>query len=161
MAGKHGQQEWFIAERARALALVHLTRRDDLLIQAHPHERGLAFLVDVTQGGKPTSRRFGVAVRGVRPAVAVQHANKVLKPTLQSFLKTGPFAFAVCLFFFTMQDDAGYYTWIAEPALLDGTRPKLKAHGTANCATLNREALAGIVVQVNEWYDAFFAAVAV
>jgi hypothetical protein len=41
--------EWFIAERARALAIVYLTRRSDLAIKKAGVSVGLEFLVYISK----------------------------------------------------------------------------------------------------------------
>src|ERR1700731_3103781 len=100
------KQEWFIAERTRALAMIHLTRRKDLVVRNAPPDIGLEFIVSITKDpGEPSLRQFGVVLRGVKSAVTEAHLDKVLRPTLQSFLRTGPFPYPVCLFHFSMDDD--------------------------------------------------------
>jgi hypothetical protein len=104
------EQEWFIAERARALAMVHLTRRDDLVVTQAGRDVGLEYVVYITRGdGERSLRQFGVFLRGTKSAVTEEHLNKVLRPAMQSFQRVGQFPYPVCLFHFTMDDDQGYY----------------------------------------------------
>ncbi len=155
------KQKWFVAERARALAMIHLTRRDDLMVMKAGQGLGLEFIVTVAkEGGGPSLRQFGVALRGTKSPVTVAHLDKVLRPAMQSFRGVGAFPYPVCLFHFTMDDDQGYYTWVAEPAVAGG-EARLLMHQTAHCRILDRAALDEMVGQVDRWYDAFFGRIAV
>jgi hypothetical protein len=155
------KQEWFIAERTRALAMLHLTRRDDLEVTPAGQGVGLEYIVYITKGGKERSlRQFGVFLRGTKSPVTERHLDKLLRPTMQSFLGIGPFPYPVCLFHFTMEDDQGYFTWVAEPAVTEDG-PRLLMHEEAHCRKLDRAALDEIVSRVDSWYDAFFGRIAV
>ena len=154
-------QEWFVAERTRALAMVLLTRRDDLIVANAPPGVGLQFLVSISRDeGGPSVRQFGVFLRGTKSAVTAAHLDRVLRPTMQSFLRIGPFPYPVCLFHFTMDDDRGYYSWVAEPALTDDG-PRLLVHDGPHCRPLDTPALDEIVEKVDRWYDEFFRQIAV
>jgi hypothetical protein len=59
-----------------------------------------------------------------------------------------------------MDDDQGYYTWVAEPEVLDNA-PRLLMHGEAHCRKLDRAALDEIISLVDHCYDAFFGRIAV
>jgi hypothetical protein len=155
------KQEWFVAERARALALMHLTRRKDLVVTQAERGVGLEYVVYITkEGGEPSLRQFGVFLRGTKSAVTEDQLNRVLRPTVQSFQRVGQFPYPVCLFHFTMDDDQGYYTWVAEPVVVDDG-PRLLLHSEARCRKLDRASLDELVHQVDRWYDAFFARIAV
>ena len=104
-----------------ALAMIHLTRRDDLTVVKADQGLGLEFIVVVaTEGGEPSLRQFGVALRGTIDRVTVAHLDEVLRQAMQSFRGVGAFPYPVCLFHFTMDDDKGHYTWVAEPAVTGG-----------------------------------------
>lgn len=155
------RQKWFVAERARALAMIHLTRRDDLVVQKAGEGLGLEFIVRITkEAGEPSLRQFGVFLRGSKSSATEAHLDKVLRPVLRSFVGIGQFPYPVCLFHFTMDDDKGYYTWVAEPAVAHGG-PRLLMHQAPHCRTLDRAALDEIVEKVDRWYDAFFGRIAV
>ena len=49
-------KEWFIAERARALAMVLLTRRDDLSIEESKDETGLDYTAHIRADEEPGKR---------------------------------------------------------------------------------------------------------
>jgi hypothetical protein len=153
---------WFVKQRTRALAMVHLTRRDDLVVTARPQEGvDLDLLVRITKKGEERSlRQFGVLLRGRRDALTETQLDKKLRPTLQSLARTGPFLYPVCLFYFTMVGDQGYYTWVAEPAVAE-EEPRLLMHEHAHCRKLDRPALDEIVGLVDRWYDAFFSRITV
>jgi hypothetical protein len=150
-------QERFIAERVRALAVVYLTRRDDLIITEETADVGIDLWVTLNLEDKDGHRKFGVELRGVRSAVSADHVNNVLYPSMQKMLRYGPFPFPVVLFFFTMENNEGWYTWAAEPVITTGGEFELVQHGTASCRPLNSEAIDDIVEAVDRWYDAFFA----
>lgn len=157
MAQKAAEQQRFIAERVRALAVVYLTRREDLIVTEETADVGVDLWVTLNPEDKPGQRKFGVELRGVRAAVAAEHANAVLRPSLQQILRYGPFPFPVVLFFFTMENNEGWYTWAAEPVVSSGGDFELVQHGSATCRPLNSEAIDSIVGAVDRWYDAFFA----
>jgi hypothetical protein len=150
-------QERFIAERVRALAVVYLTRRDDLIVTEETADVGIDLWVTLNLADKDGHRKFGVELRGVRSAVTADHANNVLYPSMQKMLRYGPFPFPVVLFFFTMENNEGWYTWVAEPVITTGGEFELVQHGTASCRPLNSDAINDIVEAVDRWYDAFFA----
>src|SRR5688500_11819824 len=61
----------FFAERAELLAVIHLTRRDDLALdRLASSDSGVDFLVTLVQGGVPTGRMFGVQVNAREGSVA-------------------------------------------------------------------------------------------
>src|SRR5436309_387823 len=156
------KQDWFIAERTRALALMHLTRRDDLVVtETRGPDIGLDYVVSISkEDGEQSLRQFGVVLCGTKSPVTEDQLNKTLRPTMQAFQRTGQFPYPVCLLYFSMDDDQGYYTWVAEPAVMaDG--PRLIMHAKAHCRKLDREALDAIVASVHHWYEAFFGTIAV
>jgi hypothetical protein len=154
--------EWFVAERARALARMHLTRRDDLRVTHAGKEFGLEYIVFITRKGEKDSvRQLGVVLRAARDPVTEHHLNRVLRPTMQAFQRDGEYPYPVCLFYFTMQDNQGYFTWVAEPVRTESGKPRLMLHSSASCKPLDREALDRIVSQVDGWYDAFFSSMVV
>jgi hypothetical protein len=157
MALKTTPQQRFIAERVRASAVVYLTRREDLSITEETDDVGVDLWVTLNLKDKVGHRKFGVELRGVRTAVTVDHANKVLYPSMQGMLRYGPFPFPVVLFFFTMENNEGWYTWAAEPVVSSGGDFEIVQHGEATCRPLDSKAIDQIVEAVDHWYDAFFA----
>jgi len=53
-------QERFIAERVRALAVVYLTRRDDLIVTEETADIGIDLWVTLNLEDKDGHRKFGV-----------------------------------------------------------------------------------------------------
>jgi len=156
-----GKQKWFIDERARALAMIHLTRRDDLIVTNAEQGSGLEFIVSIARDeGEPSLCRFGVFLRGTKGPLTEARLGTVLRPTMRSLLGMGEFPYPVCLFHFSMDDDKGHYTWVAEPAVT-AEGPRLMMHQAAHCRKLDRIALDEIVGKVDRWYDAFFGQIAV
>jgi hypothetical protein len=155
------RQDWFIAERARTLALLHLTRRKDLVITEAGRDVGLEFVVLITkEEGEASLRQFGVFLRGTKSAATEAHLNKLLHPTMAEIVRAGQFPYPVCLFYFTVDDDQGYYTWVAEPIVREEF-PVLVMHSEPHCRKLDRSALDEIVDTVDRWYEVFFRRIAV
>ena len=145
---------WFITERARALAVVLLTRRPDLVVHEAEDGSGLNLVVEIAKNRRSRMRRFGVLLRGALSPVDEEGANKVLRPAFQGLQRLEPPSFPACLFLFTMEDDQGYYTWLTEPLVAAGSRPVLRVHDSADCKRLTNASLDQIVQAVNKWYDA-------
>jgi hypothetical protein len=156
------EQAWFVAERSRAMALMHLTRRDDLIVTEAGRESGPEYVVYLTEGEtrERSVRQFGVFLRGTKAVVPEERLDKVLHPVMQNLLRSGPFPYPVCLFHFTMDNDQGHYTWVAEPEVT-GDSLQLLMRAAAHCRKLDRAALDEIVSRVDCWYDAFFERIAV
>jgi hypothetical protein len=150
-------QKRFIAERVRALAVVYLTRREDLIVREEPADVGIDLLVTLNLEEKEGLRQFGVEVRGDWSAATASQANQVLRPVMQGIMRYGPFPFPVALFFFTMENNEGWYAWAAEPVVSEDGSYELRQHGDASCHPLNDQAIDDIVAAVDRWYDAFFA----
>jgi hypothetical protein len=154
-------QEWFIEERTRALAMVHLTRRDDLAVSNAGPGLGLQLIVSIAKRkGEPSLRQFGVCLHGARSATTEAELDKALRPAFRSLRSKGEYPYPACLFHFSMDDDQGYYAWVAEPAVVEAG-PRLLMHDAPHCRKLDRAALDEIVAAVDAWYDAFFARIAV
>lgn len=149
-------KEWFVSERAKALALVLLTRRDDLLVKETKEENGLDYTVRIKPGDNAGERPFGVYMGSGMAPLTLEEANKQLKPVMGKVQALGPFHFPVCVFYFTMKDNQGYYSWAYEPVLTAEGRLKLTGHAEAYCNKLSNESLEDIVSAVKRWYDVFF-----
>jgi hypothetical protein len=62
MSRQEDRREVFIQKRAKALATILLTDRDDLLIEEVSNEIGLDYIVRFRTTGKEGLREFGVSV---------------------------------------------------------------------------------------------------
>lgn len=56
-----------------------------------------------------------------------------------------------------VENNEGWYTWVAEPVISPNGDFKIVSHDEASCRPLNNEAIDEIVQAVDRWYDAFFA----
>src|SRR5262245_16779362 len=158
MAQKTTQQQRFIHERVRALAVVYLTRREDLIVtEETAADVGVDLWVTLNLKDKEGHRKFGVELKGSWTGMTADHAKRTLSPSMQKMLRYGPFPFPVVLFFFTMEKNEGWYTWVAEPVVSAEGDFELVQHGEASCRPLNTGAIDQIVAAVDRWYDAFFA----
>jgi hypothetical protein len=102
---------------------------------------------------------FGVYMGASMAPVTLEGANKQLKPVLGKVQSIGPFHFPVCVFYFTVKDNQGYYSWAYEPVVTAEGRLRLTAHSEAHCNKLNNESLEDIVSAVKRWYDFFYATI--
>jgi hypothetical protein len=157
VAQKTPQQQRFIGERTRALAIVYLTRRPDVQVRETVDESGFDLLVTVHSEKKHGLRQFAVSLKGARTRVAAEHANSALRPSLRNLLRDGPFPFPVVLFYFTMENSEGWYTWVAEPVVSEDGGFELRSQEEAACQPLDDQAVDEIIDRVDRWYDAFFA----
>ncbi len=146
-----GPQPWYLTKRAEALAVVHLTRRDDLRVGRNVFDHGPDLLVSVVRDGAMTGRQFGVSLKarvtGARPP-RVERAS--LQRERERYRDV---PFPVCLFMFFMEDDAGFFRWIVEPTM-HGGEARLERGTRLSFEPLTTEALGRIVDDVNAWYDA-------
>jgi len=108
--------EDFINERAERLAIVYLTRRQDLMIERMTADYGLDFLVTILRDKMSTGRIFGVQVKGRDKAFQDRQQAEKLHSNEKTRLYLQDVPFPVCLFLFTMEDDKGYYQWLKFPS---------------------------------------------
>jgi hypothetical protein len=154
-SGKTDEREGdFISARVRDLAVMYLTRRKDVEVKWEENSKKWIDCVVEIKGKNPPRRRlFGVELRGTMAPVTDDQANKFLRTSMQAMLRRGEFPFPVCLLYFTMQNNEGRYTWIAEPVLEDG-HPVLTYHAESNAKKLDKKALDSIIDKINLWFDA-------
>jgi hypothetical protein len=148
-------QQRLMRERARALATLLLTGHTGVDVDDVTGDIGIDLVARITTG--PGLRQLGVELRYVLSPVTAEHANHVSRHTLKSHLDYGPFPFPVVMFLFTMADDAGWYTWIAEPVVTAESGPHLPLRDNPDFRPLNDAAVTDLLARVNQWYDAFYA----
>jgi hypothetical protein len=136
-------EPWYVEERLHALAVVSLTRRNDLALMNPPEGSGLDFIVEIEKRGRPTGRRFGVQLLPLNGATRMREVPWVDSPT-----------FPVCIFAFDVADERAGYAWPREPVVTEEGVAKLVEHTGQGYEELDRKALDRIVAQVNRWYDA-------
>src|SRR5437773_1887268 len=106
---------WFIEERARALAILLLTERDDLLIRTpEDSESGANVEVEIVKKGHPTKRRFGVKLKGTTLALLEKNAAQILAAAADAG-DAAKVPFPVCAFVFDVKHNHGFYGWLNEP----------------------------------------------
>lgn len=158
MASK--QSNSFISERVESLAIMHLTRRPDLAVRREIRtvDNVMDLMVEIVDEGRsPGWKTFGVYLQGTKTPVTTSDADSKLKISLRRFFNSyGEPTIPFCLFYFTMDDNQGYFTWIAEP-VMHNRGFRLKYHKeTANCVPLSDDVLDQIVEAVNAYYAALY-----
>ncbi|AFY47904.1 hypothetical protein Nos7524_2051 [Nostoc sp. PCC 7524] len=147
---------WYIGQRAESLAIVYLTRRDDLKASKQTAGQGLDFLVTITKDGINSGRLFGVEVKAtVSNSELIAH-DETWSLKNHSYLKIRSLIdlpFPVCLFFFTLDNDQGYYKWVLEPIFQAENHDNLRLNIDNKFKKLNDQEIANIVASVNYWYD--------
>jgi hypothetical protein len=156
MSEQEQKREIFVQKRARALTMMLLTRREDLLIEEVKDDIGLDYIVRFHTEGKEGLREFGIELKGLWPAVTKEHADKALRPSMRQMMQHGPFLRPVCLFLFTMENDGAWYTWVAEPTMAEDETPVLLSCNEPDCRPLDKRALKEIIERVDLWYDVLF-----
>jgi hypothetical protein len=157
----HEGQPWYVRQRAEALALVYLTRREDLVVrQEQKPDSGLDFIVEIVDHDRPTRRVFGIALTGTL-ASSVDEAGIVADAaTVPHQPAVEQLPFPVCLFLFSVKDSRGFYKWLTEPLVTADGAPKLRLDVDGEFKKLDPKALGIIVTKVNQWYDALVTALA-
>ncbi len=132
--------------RAESLAVVYLTRRDDVHVTAHPTGvSGVDLLVSLLQEGNDTGRYLGIEVKA---SASAPLSRSVIAAQAE---RLADVPFPICLFAFTMEDDKAYWTWLREP-LADSTNA-LVTNSEATVSALTNDIIENIVRRVNSWYD--------
>jgi hypothetical protein len=148
-------EAWYIWQRSEALAIMYLTRRDDLIVSRQKKEQGLDFLVTLLRNGSYSGRLFGVQIKAtVSTPKLVQRDDSVeIKLNLDPLQSLTELPFPVCLFFFTLENDQGYYKWILEPVLEGQNNSKLFFNNTNNFKKLTDDGIGYLISAVNSWYE--------
>jgi hypothetical protein len=150
------KEAWYIGQRSEALAIMYLTRRDDLIISRQKEkDSGLDFLVTLLKDGGYSGRLFGVEVKAtVSTPKLVQRDDIVeIKLDLAPLQSLAELPFPVCLFFFALENDQGYYKWILDPVLEGQNTSKLFFNKSNEFKKLDDEEISSIISVVNSWYD--------
>jgi hypothetical protein len=150
----------FISERVESLAIMYLTRRPDLIVRREIRQvdKVMDLIVEITEQGKPPGwKKFGIYLQGTKTPVTIAEANGKLKFSLRRFFNSyGEPSIPFCLFYFTMVDNQGYFTWVAEP-IVNQDRYRLRYHKEqAKCVKLTDEVIGTMTASVNAYYEAFY-----
>ena len=141
----------FINERAKHLAVVYLTRRQDLVTERMTADYGFDILVTILRDKLPTGRVFGVQVKGQDKAFKdIQELSLSFTGKETNYFLDLPFP--VCVFLFTMEDDRGYYRWIRYT--VSESNQVLRSIEQDRWYPLDEHEIGQIVDDVNAWYDA-------
>ncbi|HAA32337.1 MAG TPA: hypothetical protein DCE56_37355 [Cyanobacteria bacterium UBA8553] len=141
----------FINERAKHLAVVYLTRRQDLVTERMTADYGFDILVTILRDKLPTGRVFGVQVKGQDKAFKdIQELSLSFTGKETNYFLDLPFP--VCVFLFTMEDDRGYYRWIRYT--VSESNQVLHSIEPDRWYPLDEHEIGQIVDDVNAWYDA-------
>jgi hypothetical protein len=149
---------WYISERAEQLAIVYLTRLDELrVVKRTDLHSNLDYLVLIETSGHETQPRFGVVVKGLLTTLANQaDANRIDAHHLTD-LELAQYQsdhdIPICLLVFIMEDDRGWYRWLREPIITDERQGILHDHPIGVLQELNTDVLRRLVTQVTEWYS--------
>ena len=146
----------FFEQRAIHLAIMHLTRRDDLVVTQPETDYGVDLLVEISQEDEATGRLFGVQVQARRHLnMASDSASGLQDITVEFELPPFPddLPFPLCLFLFRMDNDARYVRWLKAPILDEEGNPKLVRNRENRFKLLTKDELDNLVEQVNVWYE--------
>lgn len=135
---------WYVEERAEHLAVVYLTRRDDLVVRSAPEGERPDFLVTITGGGH-NWRVFGVDLQARLSKLAPASEPDLSDADRQLFRDV---PFPVIQLVFEVDRDEGRFRWIKEP---EGVA--LRLSGAGPLRPFDRETLDEVVNVVSEWYD--------
>jgi hypothetical protein len=142
-----------VAERAVAVAVVYLTRRDDVRVLGAGRDRAIDVFVRL--GDEANARDVGVVVQGA----AASTDSSDVRVRREAF--DVEVAVPVLLMHVAMregEDDVLRYAWLREPVVApDGTRRLRPASETLALEPLTRAALDDLVAQVARWYAAAHA----
>ena len=135
--------------------MIFLTRRDDLRVQSLTDDLGMNYLVSILANGHVTSRMFGVVLKAAARTTVLQPRNGEYRIPIDiqdpSIYTSSPFP--ICLLYFTMQDDRGYWRWLMEPVIDNPIPGQLKLNTNPAMKALTNEQLDSIVEALNKWYD--------
>lgn len=147
-----------VDHRTEALAMVVLTRRPDVL-PTRIDVGGLdlfAKILSAADSGKVEDPGigFGVVFAGTSKPLSTESeatafANRKFKATT---LRQFTFFFPVISLFFSMHDDAAWYSWIAMPSL-DKGEPRLHRPSPLKCHRFDHAALNDVVDTSRAWFD--------
>lgn len=147
---------WYTDKRAAQLALLHLSRRNDLMLerQSDVSDHGYDLLVTICPNNEITGRIFGVQVKAV---MSLKNNAKSAAPSVVKlnslkarYLEDTPFP--ICLFVFEMASDRGFYRWLNQPVVAQSNQINLKMNKANLFKTLDEIELNNIVNDVNAWY---------
>lgn len=144
-----------LEQRAERLAIIHLSRRDDLNVTQSQEEYGIDLLVSLTKAGKTTGRLFGVMVKATRslPVKGAGSEGEQIKLQISASKVLEDLPFPLALFVFNMEDDKGYFRWLLSPVLTFANVSRLSVNHDSTFTQISTTTIDQIVAQVNQWYE--------
>lgn len=144
-----------LGQRAERLAIIHLSRRDDLNVTQSQDEYGIDLLVNLIKAGKTTGRVFGVLVKATRslPIKGAGSEGEQIKLQISSSKIPEDLPFPLALFVFNMEDDQGYFRWLLSPVLTSANVSRLSVNHDSTFTRISTTTIDQIVAQVNQWYE--------
>ena len=127
-----------------------------MIISQPTPNQGLDFLITITKDGVYTGRLFGIEVKATDSKSNLKKHNDILKldkNRLSILEKFKDLPFPVCLFFFILENDQGYYKWILEPKIDGEKQVKLHFNEDDELKKLDDKEIANIILSINSWYD--------
>jgi hypothetical protein len=111
--------------------------------------------VTLLKDGGYSGRLFGVEVKAAVSAPKLVQRDDIIeiKLNLDPLQSLAELPFPVCLFFFTLENDQGYYKWILEPVFEGQSNSKLFFNKSNEFKNLDDEEIGNIISAVNSWYD--------
>lgn len=137
--------------RAVQLAIVHLTRRDDVAVIQEPQDYGVDLLVSLQEDGRNVGRLLAVQVKAVRSTMSLSRVGHDSGPADASF---SAFRFPLCLFVFSMEDDQGYWRWLRRPVSDASANRRLTTEQDETLHRLTDQTIDQILNAIRDWYDA-------
>lgn len=151
-----------LEQRAVLLATVALTRHPDVLVNRNPTDRGPDLEVEIAPGGKSLGRMFGVELKAVISQQRIGRTVDSDRVRLASPLRSGikqfqaryrDLPYPLLFIVFTMDSDRGYFGWLREPQVRDGS-PTLANSVVEYASEWHDHTHESVVAAITDWYDA-------
>ncbi len=145
-----------IEHRTQALATVFLTGEGNVEVIPFRELHGLEMICRILPQEEDAEMIFGVIHAGIGGPIVSEEWAETWLNTHSGVLKVGKrYPFPVLVLLFSMQSDAGVYSWRIEP-VLDDDRPGLVLHERFSCEKATRASLDAILEKIRSWYDAYY-----
>jgi len=144
-----------LERRTHAMARALLRTREDLVVaDVAVEDTGIDLLVSICKNKGRAIEQYGVILEGtIEKASTSAEASQLLNTRMANNQGFEPITLPICVFFFSMVGDRGYYAWLYEPTSTDGAA-KLRRHPALECKRLDERALNSIVDPVHRYFSA-------
>ncbi|HLP87590.1 MAG TPA: DUF4365 domain-containing protein [Nostocaceae cyanobacterium] len=151
------EEPWYFSFRSEAIASLYLTRRDDVTICKQEKGQDINLIVTIAKDKSSISRVFGVIVKAnVSSENLVQKSDEEIfkiNINLTDFQTLLKLKLPICLFFFNVDNDEGFYKWVVEPVTENTKYSTLQLNEENRFKILTDAEINNIVDLVNVWYD--------